>query len=64
MHTKSVERGTEEFIKLNISYLSGLEPARIVQTRSKEDAAGFLKTIIPFGIDVKHGVIKIAAGEH
>ncbi|CAH0057111.1 unnamed protein product [Clonostachys solani] len=61
----------------NASYLSGLEsdlePARIVQTRSKEGVISFLKTIKPFmstfgfasaqGINVKDGVIEIAAGE-
>ncbi|CAI6092438.1 unnamed protein product [Clonostachys chloroleuca] len=54
MHAKFIERGTEEFTKLNASYLSGLElesdlePAWIVQTRSKEEVASFLKTIKPF----------------
>ncbi|CAG9998328.1 unnamed protein product [Clonostachys byssicola] len=96
-----VERGTDEFTKLNTSYLSGLEsdlePAWIIQPRSKEDVPSFLKTIKPFvgtvgfavrgagqqplpgsanvqdgitldlgllkGIDVKDGVVEIAAGE-
>lgn len=45
------ERGSEEYNKLNASYLSGLEsdfePSWIFQPKSKEEVAIFLKTVKP-----------------
>ncbi|KAF4631708.1 hypothetical protein G7Y89_g6423 [Cudoniella acicularis] len=57
---KFLQRGTEQFEKLNSSYLSGLEsdlkPAYIFQPQTKEDVAIFLQAIKPFIASVKFAI--------